>query len=89
MQTVFNLPKYSSDSSAKVKGLILPGGDFAIVALRKVTDGKLDKSDETSLESMERSYRNHFGLTFGRCEYNMYQDTALKSTKISLEPLDF
>lgn len=88
MQSVFSLPRHSQNNEAKVKGIILPNGDYAVVALSRVIDGKIEKTEKYSVAQIDKSIKKQVEIAFGRYEYNLYEDSALNKAKIVLNDID-
>ncbi len=78
LQRAFSIA-VKGQSTAPAIGFSLPNGDYAVVALSKVTDGKLPNSDDDHMIEM---YSKQLTLLNGRYEFASLQDALIEQTKI-------
>lgn len=84
VQAAFKLPKAAKEDSLRVNGVELNNGNYAVVYLKDVIDGKIEATEPADLA---KSYGRHVAVTLGRYEYNLYQDSVLNNSKITLNSI--
>jgi peptidyl-prolyl cis-trans isomerase D len=79
LQRAFVIPKPEKGQAFSSAGFSLPNGDYAVLALSKVTDGKVTHEEDSN---MLDSVGKHIAIEEGRFEYNSFQNALIEQAKI-------
>jgi len=79
LRRAFLIPKPEKDHAFSSAGFNLPNGDYAVLALSKVTDGVVANDEDSN---MIDSVGKHIAVEEGRFEYNAFQSALIEQAKI-------
>jgi peptidyl-prolyl cis-trans isomerase D len=74
----FQTPHPDASGKPGVKGLSLPNGDYAVVAVTKVIPGDIKKIEEGTL----KAYRKNLAELSSQIEYGLYESQILSKAKV-------
>jgi peptidyl-prolyl cis-trans isomerase D len=79
LRRAFLISKPEKGQAFSSAGFSLQNGDYAVVAISKVTDGKVTHEEDSN---MLDSIGKHIAIEEGRFEYNSFQNALIEQAKI-------
>lgn len=84
LAAVFKMPRLLQNNQDMTKAIPLPNGDYAIVALQKVTPGNIAEVEP----AMQTAYRRSISDGIAQLEFSLYANQVLNDSRIEVSDQD-